>query len=195
LTNGGGGMSWGSVPVDPKKLKAATPGFHHVGMSMDLQVKQSWESKEVLATRHFDLVGDFELLPADAHPVKEIHDDALKEKIAAALTAKDFQLQQNDNYRIKIDAKSVPAPLAVDVIIKSGDKTWKLSGIHFAKGATTGWGTGGMMEGFTADKADVILRSSLDAATNSMDLYEMWIGEIVIKNVPVKRPSTQPVKK
>ena len=46
----------------------------------------------------------------------------------------------------------------------------------------------------STDRIDIILRPSVDVAHGSIDVFEVWDGELEFKDVPVARydPATQP---
>ena len=48
-------------------------------------------------------------------------------------------------------------------------------------------GVNGRVEGFTARRIDLILRPSIEAARNTIDVTRMWNGEVVLKGLPVTR--------
>ncbi|HEY7118227.1 MAG TPA: hypothetical protein VH475_16675 [Tepidisphaeraceae bacterium] len=44
------------------------------------------------------------------------------------------------------------------------------------------------LDRITATRADVILRASGRAARATVDLFEIWDGELIFKDVPIRAP-------
>lgn len=85
-----------------------------------------------------------------------------------------------------IEIKAPPVSAAFDVIARVNDKEYRAGRVYMAKGQSISWGTEGEYSGPPAEKMDIILRSSKEAARDTVDLFEIWDGELVYKDVPVK---------
>ena len=48
-----------------------------------------------------------------------------------------------------------------------------------------GWGFSGRYDGPPVTSCDLILRSNQEVARRTVDLFEIWDGELVYENVPV----------
>ena len=94
------------------------------------------------------------------------------------------------NTTIRVGA--IPSGVGYDVYAKIHGKEAKLG--SFARPAKNGphvsggFGFGNGVPPFDDPAIDLILKPSVDAAIGTNDTFEIWDGQIVLKNVPVKRP-------
>jgi len=87
--------------------------------------------------------------------------------------------------------------VAFDPFVKVGDREYPVSSFTVARGhGQTGIEVHGEYDGPLIQFADVILRPSKTAARETPDFFEIWGGELVYKDVPVKviddKPATRP---
>jgi hypothetical protein len=133
---------------------------------------------------HLDLTGSFTLLPVNQPSMKIIDDVSMTGAIANSLkvTCRTFQWPS-----LTINVNGTPAPLSFDVFVRAAGTETK-AGYFACPAGTTAHGYGMQVTGAAAKPKtfDVILRINLDAALNTLDTFEAWKGEIVLKNVPVK---------
>jgi hypothetical protein len=95
---------------------------------------------------------------------------------------------------VNVNVTAAPVDIAFDVFLRDATgKEWPVGGINFHKGANAGYGTGTpYFPKPSPDKIDLIFRSSEAVARGTTDLTQIWQGEIVLPNVPIKKPASQP---
>ena len=80
----------------------------------------------------------------------------------------------------------MPADVAFQVVARGGGVEYPLATVTFRKGATTELHAGETFRPPDDLRAvDLVFRSSEAAARKTVDLVEIWKGEVVIENVPV----------
>jgi len=188
--------------MDPQKINTAPEGFYNARIRVGCNIYDD-HSKEPLAQKQYDLKGKWELVAADGQTVKEIHDDRLGPQIESAIT--DLHLQhyaKNDWCSLSLNFGPLPIGVAFSLEFRAGNQHWRTKLNEWSGGIASsrrgGWiSASGHLKDITADKVDIILHSDINEAMRTMDLDEMWVGEIVLKDVPVHRmnPSTKPSKR
>ncbi len=80
-----------------------------------------------------------------------------------------------------------PTDLSFDIFVRSGENEVK-AGSFACPAGTSAHSYGLQVQGMPAGpkNVDVILRSKINAALNTLDTFAAWKGEIVFKDVPVK---------
>ena len=90
-----------------------------------------------------------------------------------------------------IDVKDPPVSLAFDVFARADGIEYKMGTLCVAKqSGNNSTGVSCLDVKLPLPKVDIILRASAAAARGTMDMTEIWKGEIVIKDVVVKQPAT-----
>jgi hypothetical protein len=119
--------------------------------------------------------------------------------IRNCLSASSFAVYPGNSQPLQgmIDAANPPTDLAFDVFARANCKEVSLGGVNFRRSPA-----GNSSYGVAATTLppgdlrtiDIILRSSEAVAKGTVDLTQIWRGEIVILNVPVRQPlpATQP---
>lgn len=75
--------------------------------------------------------------------------------------------------------------------MRSGAEEWEVGSVKIPAWIKNhGWQYTKVIRdhGFDASLADVILRPDIDTALNTVDVTEIWDGEIIFKDIPVQRP-------
>jgi hypothetical protein len=149
-----------------------------------------------------------EVVPADHSTVQLVPDESLRRQITDAIQPEfvdkniEISRTQYGGLNGMILVSPVPVNLSFDVLARVGDTEEHIGAI--AVHANMSRITNAQRlhrhprEVFPgADKFDLILRSGPEGAEESMDIYEAWEGEIVIRDVPLTHsgdpsPATQP---
>ena len=96
---------------------------------------------------------------------------------------------------INVHTQPSSVDLTFDVFIRADGKETRAAGIYFIKNSGGGFGTSTTdYPKPLPDHVDLILRSSEAVARGTTNLTQIWKGEIVYENVPVKLPVTQPMQ-
>ncbi len=198
LDNGSSGSSFFIGGATGSSLPAGQPvGKHRLHMKVELAACRPGSSNrdngpfERTVTR--ELETDFEVIPGHASITLVTVPTA--EVLHRLFT---FNLSVNGNsLSANIDVKASLVDLAFDVFIRTGGKEHLIGGVNFKNNIDSGYGTGGDTDGYPQpfpDRVDVILRSSETVARSTTNLTQIWKGEIVFKDVPVKLPATRPAQ-
>ena len=181
----GGGASGSSLP-------AGQPiGKHRLHLKVELATVHRGALPST-ADGPFDrtvirnLDSDFEVIPGHA-PIATVTAPAA-DTLRPLFT---FKLELNGN-SLSINAHTEPSPvdLAFEVFIRADGKETRATGIYFIKNSGGGFGTSTTdYPKPLPDHVDVILRSSEAVARGTTNLTQIWKGEIVYENVPVKLPT------
>ena len=74
---------------------------------------------------------------------------------------------------------------------------WHIGQVHFARGKTSNWITDARIDGLNADQLGIVLRSNPAIAADTIDLTQIWQGELVYPALPLLWPPegvTRPTK-
>lgn len=169
----------------------APPGCHTLTLVWTLAIVEGFNGP-TLVEYPLELSADLEIVPAGTPLVRLVPDESLHAVMERAIAIDRLFVQggggTHSSYDISFKLTNLPANIAMQMSWRAGDREWPVGKITVKAGYNGGHSTGGMTERFDADHVDVILRPSLDAAKATIDLTEIWDGEIVIPNVPVGRP-------
>ncbi len=185
-SGGGGGSSGGTVVVE-------SPGRHKLGVSVAVRTFNGPfgepEASVLCHEQTYTLEGAVNVLehePLDY--IKTIRDPDLTDTLKECIVPEDFHLdlerQRGLQGTVKIQAP--PVNIAFEVFVRIDGEELRLGTIHKAKGESTDWRVGRAHTGPPFTSCDVILRSSKDVARRSVDLFEIWEGELVYDDVPVE---------
>jgi hypothetical protein len=168
-------------------VKTDTLGKH------ELQVTYSVDVIELngASLMHEDraLTAPFEILPKRADKdVTLIDNPSMQSAMNGSITASNFKYSANGTKRISgnIHLTLAPMNLAFEVVARIDGREYSLGRITAAANTSGTY----VVSSDVLDKppplfVDVILRSSEDAARATVDLSEIWKGELVLKDVPV----------
>jgi hypothetical protein len=114
-------------------------------------------------------------------------DPLLRERMtgAVALTGisvtTDPNLPQKERAKatVVITAEKPPVGVGMDVLLRADGREWLVGVVHFRPDAMGTMACAGVVPGFTATHADVVLRPSQAAAGRNVSLSEVW-GEPLV---------------
>jgi hypothetical protein len=143
------------------------------------------------------LTAPFELLPADPSAVEVARDDALRPTIerAVRVTQADYRKWSEDELQIALRLDTVPVDVAFDAFVRTADGTeHPVTSIATVAGAEKSAVAGGSIAipNLPGD-VEVVLRPSVRAAKRTTDVFGVWDGEIVKRDVTVKRTPPGPL--
>lgn len=202
LAGGGGGSSSVNLRLDPKQVQTAPLGKRTTTIQLSAEVREQWDANVPVIEWTQDLTADWELVGPDVQTVEVVPDDSseMRRQIEKGIVVARLDVQRPLNGRdegrqisLNLIIAALPLPLAHDVFLRSADREWRLTSISVS--GATHYGTGGDIpakDNFDATRVDVIFRPSPGAAHHSVDITRMWNGEIVIPDVVVNWPATQP---
>lgn len=184
--SGGAGSSGGSVPC--KGL-----GHHTLAATATIKVFlgtfNNTKASKPCYQGNIPLEASFEVLkPETGDPIRLINDPSARNTLESCITPSGFMLGEYEAGRLsgEIKIEAPPVPVCFDVFARVGNTEYPLGSIDKARGESTNWGvSGSKCPVVPFDKCDIILRSSPRSARRTIDLYEIWSGELVYKDVPV----------
>ncbi|MBN1343819.1 MAG: hypothetical protein JXQ73_14140 [Phycisphaerae bacterium] len=187
---------------DEQQLKAllpvATPGVHQLALVMRVRIGrpspraapthcQWFHEADVALTETFEVVS--------ANPqtcIRLIKDDALRASLQSYLTPCVFKHGVGSDCEVRgyIDADPLPVNVAFEVFVRSGGKEHSVGHVAVSRdgGASSKSPIAGRVGTALPSRCDIILRSSAEVARQSLDLFEIWRGELVYENVPFEDP-------
>jgi hypothetical protein len=193
----GSGSSGSSLDLD-KFLDQVADGPQTITRMMEIGISGSsnWNAPAV-ATSKLELTTSFTLHPATQPTVTINHNPAFRAGVEKALTCTEVGSSKgwgpNAHADCTISVNHLPVGVGYDVFAMVNGKEYKISSFAApSNGRFGGYGSMGELPFNTPEKVDLILKPSTDAALGTVDTFEIWDGQIVIKNVPVKGPATQP---
>jgi hypothetical protein len=186
----GGSSSW-SITLDEWAGPIAA-GQHRLAMVAQMEIWDNYPEAQKKATclhrAKVPLEAGFELLAAEpAGYIKLIDDPSQKAALQSAIQPRGLRVsRQSDAVEFTLEFKSVPVSIAFDVLARTGGREQHIGAVHLAKGQSTNWSVSA--EKLEPDRPfDLILRSSKKVAADTVDLFEMWQGEVVYPNLRVEK--------
>jgi hypothetical protein len=139
------------------------------------------------------LTGTFEVLPPGAGDgIKLIKAPSLREQLRGCLRQFKLSVRQDEpqhsncSLRVKVDA--LPIGVAFDVYLRTGSRDQRVSQLRMPAGKRTSYSMGFTFSTPLPESVDVILRSNTAIARDTVDVLEIWDGELVFENVSVVKP-------
>lgn len=148
------------------------------------------------SARDLSVKGPFELL-AVAPPdyIKRLDRPDLLPTLRSRIKVQEFGFpSRQSGFQSQFFVDAPPVNLAFEVFARTGGKEYAIGTLDVVKGKVSGYGQGSGPEGDKLKElpagrvVDVVLRSSETVARGTVDLFEIWQGEIVIPDVQVQRP-------
>jgi hypothetical protein len=192
VTGGFGFSTFGSggigSSIDMKRVMPDLPdGRHEIRATIEMKVSRTHNSASFASIKRV-LTGKFVTHPPTETTVTLVRDPALRTKVEKALTVSQasFARWSPSQLSVTVNIDGPPVGVGFDVSAIADGKTFKLGSFACPAGVCAhGWGFGVDAKGFTGGTIDVILKPSVDAAMASTDTFEIWDGEVVMRDVKV----------
>jgi hypothetical protein len=202
MSLGGTGSTGAHLTLDQKAVANAPLGKRTVTAKLSAELRESWDMPGI--PWETTLCGTWELVGKDEPTVEVVADDSpeMRKQMEAAVKVDKLEIRPSPSpgsgtsFSLDLKIAALPVPLSHDIVLRSGPREWKLSSL--AVGGATSYGLGGAIAEkvpFDARRVDVIFRPSEKPAVSSVSITRRWDGEIVIPDVPVTWPATQPATK
>jgi len=193
----GGGSAGSSIPAQPV-------GHHTLQLTLGITIGKGdlWatdakgkllaERATIFRKEQKKFAGDFDVVP-DLPPLKQLNvPDAAT--IGKSIRASGFRYEngpeKNPSIQGEIELTAPPVNLAFEVFARIDGKEYPMGTLAALKGAQGGFGAYCRTAADkVAPKCDIVLRSSEAVAKGTLDMMELWKGEIVLKDVPLKDPA------
>ncbi len=208
-TLGFGGYSrTGTRDYDPDGIP---PGAYQVKRTWEIHVYPAYtgvayltidpNTVEPLAVVPLRCIAPVEILPADAEDLVAMTDrPGLKEQMAKLIKVDQLRVisaRKTEESEIALDvrinladgpaADPLPIGVAFDVIALVDGTEYQLGHVSRKQGPGINTGFTGALPDLEGDTIDILLRANRDIAKRSIDIYEIWDGELLFENVKVQR--------
>ena len=196
LSAGGGGASTSrTFQLDPRATAADSAlGAHEATVHVKVQMRDDGhDTTPPIVEWEEDFKAAWQLVPADTETLKLIDDDTFRQAVEQGTKIKYLGnggsgSGQRDYFRLELQFRRIPVPLAHSVILRAADgREWKFTSITLGRGDID-YSTGGMIKGLDVGSVDLIFRPDPKAARGTVEVTELWNREFTIKNVPVQGP-------
>lgn len=187
-------MGGGSQGSHLRLTKDIRPGPHVLQTLAVFEIFQGdvGDESRSLGKLQFPLQAPFELLPAGkADAIKETPDPSLRAVLQAAIKPEDITDQGpvflNVAGNIRVD--NLPVNIAFVVILRVDGHEYKCDTLAWPKNRGPLGSSFYAVDNFDPmpERVDVILRSDPAVARHTIDMTEIWQGELEYKDLPVKR--------
>ncbi|MGA2500566.1 MAG: hypothetical protein ABSH20_22730, partial [Tepidisphaeraceae bacterium] len=176
------------IPADDPALAKLPLGVHPLHWSLDQWIydtapRDFADPLPALAFGHHDFHPQFEIVAEET--VTLTPRPELKDRMAKCVAARVVR-GDKDTINGGVMVQSVPMPVAFEIVLRSGQKEWKAGELAAPVSSTQQWFGISAKAGEIGETCDVVLRPSRAAAEKTLDLTEIWDGEMVVKNVAVQ---------
>jgi hypothetical protein len=179
----------------------ALPGAYTVRETLRLSVRQTYDADEpALLEWDEEVIASFDVVPADVEVVRLVPDDKVQEVLQAAITVEPpvikprptGESRQPIEWRVNLADPPRSVAFAVFVRLPAPDLAGGIREVQVGSVAVAAGGHHGFFfqsDGpeFSLDRIDVVLRSSAEAAHRTVELTEVWDGDIILRDIPVTR--------
>ncbi len=189
---GAGGSSRQSIQLSEWE-GTVSPGKHGLAVTVQVDVYDGpQEQKNATRLHHAEisLESHFEVLAAEPTDyVKQIADPSLQPVLHDAIQPKDIKPASRDNaVSFVLECRNIPIAVAFDVLARVDGEERHIGSLDVAKGKDTNLH-------ITTDDLprrgpfDLILRSRKQVAMRTVDLFEIWQGELVYPGLRMGSPA------
>ncbi len=186
-------------------LSLETPGPHRMTLVMHVTIgrhRNIGPSLTVTSDSFWDcfyetdvpLSATFEILPAEPPGyIKLISDESVHDILIDAVTPQNFTYGKAHPRFLAgfLRIEPLPVNIAFDVFARIGRQEHRIGRVTMARGERGTRYCHEEMPSPPSDFVDIILRSSQKVARQTVDLYEIWDGELLYDNVPVEISQSQ----
>jgi len=193
-------------------LPCGTPGSHNLTVSMRMEVHTSHDMLRVVRAssdaektpatsvyaKAIVLEAPFEVLSTEPPDyIKRVKDPTLGEHIRSYVEIHGLGLQRESEaiFCGDLSIERPPVDVAFEAFARIDGEEHRLGYIHQRKGEATAarLGFDVRLSKPPPQSYDIILRSSERAARGSVDLFEIWEGQLLFKDLPLKTRRVYPL--
>jgi hypothetical protein len=175
------------------------PGTHHVRVKIEIAADVdrgngvNWNDNTPVARRMTrDLSANFQVIDGQA-PIQTVAQPDASVLRPLLKVRFDPNLSDPRAWEMMVDAAALPVNVAFDIFVRINGHEHPAGTVTIPKGMPGGYGNS--VRDVPPDwpaHADVIFRTSQAAARDTVDLTQIWQGEVVLPNVPLPRHNTRP---
>ena len=151
-------------------------------------------STPAIAQLPIDLTVPWVLEPADRPTVTLNKDPSHRPGVEGGLVLDRVRIEpgssQQDYLQSSVTVRGVPVGVGYRVVARRGDREWPLGTFACPAGTTNhSFGMGNQVKEPLPETVDVVFIPDRETAARTTNTFEIWDGEIVIKDVKVERPT------
>lgn len=183
-------------------LANATPGIKFLHVEAEIDVFDSWpdvlQRKRPITVRKIEFDVQFDLLAPGESSVKLIDDSRHRFAVEHALSISSVRFTGKELLPLhKLDWRSNIPPIAYDLSVRIRDREIQTGSLMFLPGGLDGArevASPVTLESEPPAIVNVILKPNPKLAARTIDILEIWDGQLEFKNVPViaRQPATVP---
>jgi hypothetical protein len=197
-----GGGYYDNVILFSEWDEKARPGVHSLGITVQIEVCVDGSSGRPddpsgrLYRAEVPLKAEFEVLATEpADYVRLIDDPSLKGALQTAIRPTKPRFDPHiKGAHFELEFRNVPVGVAFDSLIRVGGREQNRSTVCIAKGESLDWSLSAT-DVPVSQPFDLILRTNKVVAVDTVDLFEIWQGELVYPNLRMQtggQPSSSP---
>jgi len=174
-------------------LDCDVAGRHTVELALTVRVREYTLERvgaeaRLCHQRQIRLSAGFEVLgeePADY--IRQVNDSSLRRALTDCIRCEEvkFNADRGQHLWTTVETCTLPVGVAFEVFLQSGGTELKMGEVHAAGGKSVRRFLSVESGRPAREHCSVIFRSSEKVARNTVDVFEMWAGEIVYPDVPV----------
>ena len=174
-------------------FKYDVPGEHTVRLDLRLSIYDDTagtpQNRVLCYEKEKILKAEFELLAEEPKDyIRMIENPTLKQQLQNCITPERFAFRGSPNELYgTIEFTKVPVNVAFEILASIGGKEYRLSSLNISQGRSTQWCIASYEDIPQAESCTIILRSSEKTARGTVDLFDIWDGELLYENVPIER--------
>ncbi|HEY7115310.1 MAG TPA: zinc ribbon domain-containing protein [Tepidisphaeraceae bacterium] len=190
-------LSWGSASgrkseftLPTEMLARLKDGMQRLEISYDCEIySYSWRPHPTPPLLRFTAsqTVPWTLLPSGVTGVLMVSDPAHQQEARQKLAIKHVQHRDDGTFLTTVATTGMSVDVAAKLIFRSESKHWDAGWVILRKGIPGSTFSSGAKRftDFEANHIDVILRGSPEIAGRTLDMYQIWGGELTFKDVPV----------
>jgi len=183
---GTGAPNTSVIWVTPWKLDGVADGPHAVTVDFLVATPKIWPGQRV--NRPLSVTRSWTLVPADVLTVTPHDEPGLKPAIARAIRVASA-VGDGESLKLTIDVSDSPVDISFLVYARYDGIESQVGSFAAPPTTTTRVAFSGQARGFNGRRLDLILRSDPAAALRTTDVTQAWVGEIELKDIPVRQQS------
>ncbi len=174
-------------------LECDAAGRHTVELALTVRVRERPVGQvdggvKLRHQRQIRLSADFEVLAEEpAVYIRQVNDSSLRRALTECIHCKTqkFEAGRGQHLWVTVEIDKPPAGVAFEVFAQFEGTELRMGEVHAAGGKSVRRFLSVESGRPAPERCSVILRSSAKVARNTVDIVEMWAGEIVYPDVPV----------
>lgn len=196
LSATGGGWSGRTFQLSTEQWAMIPDGNHTLTCETQGTVRTSSKgSAPVIWSSPMTFSAEVEIVPADRPTATPMVDASQRAAVEAALSPGRLELRNQygtgAGVRLagRVNIRRPPIGVAFEVFVRTPDgREWRIGQISKPAGGQTSYHIGRNVPGFPVDQktVDLILRPSREVAAGTVDVFEYWGDEVVLKGVSVE---------